>query len=185
MQKIYFSLLLSFLLILSACGSADLSLINEVKRFEPRWMSLSEQTAKIRHNLSITERRYNKDLDIVSPILNQKARSKPDLLRYRSEYGRVIKDRDELKEVFDGKYADLKQTVQEFSDWENKLMKQELDEEQAALDFQRFVIKHESLEKDIDHIYTELVKNIEKHNSILRRIASILGLFNNFNIDPK
>ena len=71
MKYLHTSFLIIALLFVYACGSSDLSFINEVKRFEPRWMSLSEKAAKIQHNLSITGRRYEKDMETVSPLIQK------------------------------------------------------------------------------------------------------------------
>ena len=172
-------------ILLYACGSSDLSFINEVKRFEPKWMSLSEKTAKIQHNLSITGRRYGKDMEVISPLIQKNRENWANLFSLKNQYRRVITQRDSLESRYNQKKELLTKTVYQFNDWENELMKNKLDETEARRQFKEFRQHQAELNEEMEKIYTELIQNIEAHNSILRRIAQALNLFNNFDIDPK
>lgn len=171
--------------LLYACGSTDLSFINDVKRFEPRWMSISEQAARIQHNLSITERRYERDMESIAPMINRGREDWAELLSMKNQYRRIIDQRDSLEVRYERKKGELTETVRAFNEWENQLMKDELNEDEARSTFEAFKQQHGVLEKDINGIYTELVQNIESHNAILRRLAQALNLYNNFDIDPR
>lgn len=185
MKYIHNSFFIIALLFVYACGSSDLSFINEVKRFEPRWMSLSEKAAKIQHNLSITGRRYEKDMQAVSPMIQKDRENWATLFSQKNQYRRIITERDSLEARYIRQKELLTETVYKFNDWENKLMKNKLKETDARREFEDFRMQQAALEEEMSEIYTDLVKNIESHNAILRRLAQSLNLFNNFDIDPK
>ncbi|RMG16147.1 MAG: hypothetical protein D6730_25480 [Bacteroidetes bacterium] len=174
-----------FTLLIWGCGASDLSFINEVKRFEPHWMSLSEKSAKIQHNLSITRRRYPKDMDAIAPMIRKGGKDWAYLLSLKNQYSRVMSQRDSLEAQYQRKKEVLVKTVTEFNQWSNQLMKNKLDEDQARRQFEQYRQQQQQLEVEMDRIYTELIQNIESHNAILRRIAQALNLYNNFDIDPK
>ncbi|MEM6801733.1 MAG: hypothetical protein AAF696_10055 [Bacteroidota bacterium] len=188
MNKLFSPVQYLFILIflLSGCGSVDLSLINEVKRFEPEWMNLSETVTFIERNLNLTQRRYAQDFREVEPyIKNPQSNQRNDLYGLRSQYNTMVEKRDELQGNFDTQKEDFVSTVSEFNDWVNSLMKNRLGEDEAYSSFKSYKEKHESLKGEMRELQAELIKNIQEHNAILKRITNKLKLYSNFDINPK
>lgn len=178
--------LLILVFLLSGCGSVDLSLINEVKRFEPEWMNLSETVVFIERNLNVTMRRYEKDLNEVEPFIkNPKSNERNNLFGLRSQYQNVMQKRDEIKGNFETQKEDFVATVSEFNEWVNKLMKNKLSEDEAYASFRSYREKHNTLKTGMRELETELIKNIQEHNSILKQITNKLRLYSNYDINPK
>lgn len=184
MRKVAFLIsLFTCLMLVSACGPSDLSLINEVKRFEPEWMNLSEKVSFINQHLRITHRRYEQDLNEVNPFISDPGMAeRSNLLGMRSAYKNMMTERDELETRFQEQRQLFIQTVEDFNNWQTKLMKDKLSESEASQGFADFQAQHDALSAEMAEIEKEVVKNIEKHNSLLRRITSALKLYTNYDI---
>lgn len=168
---------------LMGCGSSDLSLINDAKRFEPEWMSLSEKVSFIDRYLRVTERRYPLDLGEVEPYINKSANNERSrMYSLKSQYDNMRDERDEIAKTFKGQKQDFVQTVKDFNEWHNKLMRNDLDEEAAREELTSFMNQHRDLKNAISQTEADLTKNIELHNSLLRRMTTTLGVFTNFDI---
>lgn len=182
-RNLYFC---SLFLLLAACSSLDLAFINEVKRFEPQWMTLSEKAAFIEQKLSITGRRYPRDLALIDERMNHVGGDgQPEAYGLRSQYRRVMADREKLADRFETEKKTLTEQVKAFNDWETRLMKGEWGEDKAKRDFEAFKQRQQELQREINDIQSQLIKNIETHNAILRRLAQLLEVYNNFDIDVK
>ena len=120
---IFLPIIILAVLITSGCGSVDLSLINQVKRFEPEWMNLSETVSFVDRNLRITHQRYDADFKEIDPFISDpNSNERNSLFGLRSQYMNMVKDRDKLQETFDLQKDEFIQTVAEFNEWQNKLM---------------------------------------------------------------
>jgi chromosome segregation ATPase len=184
--SILFAFSLSLLLLGSGCDSTDLSLLNQVKRFEPEWMKLSEKVMYIDRNLRIAQRRYQEDFETINPYLSDpNFDERTQLYGLRSQYRNVMSDRDELQKQFDRSRQAFVSSVESFNDWQNKLMQGKLETETARQELADYQRQYEELYKEIDGQQSEVIANIETHNRILRQIASALGLFTNFDINPR
>jgi chromosome segregation ATPase len=173
----------SLMLMGSSCGPSDLSLINQVKRFEPEWMNLSEKVSFINQYLRLTERRYPKDLEEVDPFIKDPGISeRNNLMGLRSQYRNLMTERDEIQAEFDERQATFIETVERFNEWQTKLMKSKLNESEAPQSFQQFQQDYASLKQAMSESESKLLDNIELHNSILRQITSALKLYTNYDI---
>ena len=171
-------------LVISSCSSVDLSLVNQVKRFEPEWMNLSETVSFIDRNLRITHQRYEVDFEEIKPFISDpNSNERNSLFGLRSEYMNMVKERDELQDSFDSQKKEFVDIVEDFNVWQNKLMKKKLDQDKAKGELGDFQQKHKELETEINKIQEELIRNIESHNSLLRRITSALKLYTNYDIN--
>ena len=175
------------IMLLMACSSMDLAFINEVKRFEPQWMNLSEKSAFIDQKLSITGRRYPKDLELVEAQIQSSnvGDNGNEVYGLRSQYRKIMGERQKLEERFEAEKKSLTQQVQAFNEWETKLMKNKWDEGFARKRFEEFKKDQQKVQTEIDEIQSLLVRNIRQHNDILSRIAQLLGMYNNFEIETK
>lgn len=184
MYKLLYTLLIS-VLFFSACSSVDLSFVNKVKRFEPQWMILSEQMTEIKRNLNITSRRYGEDMEIVSQRISRgEISSSGNVFSMKSQYQKVIDERDEIQKEYDGLYQRFTQKVHDFNSWENMVLNGKVDMGTAEQDFAGFKKDYEQLDKSIDELGEKLTTNIVNHNKILRQLSRTLGLYTNFDIDP-
>ena len=184
--SILFAFSFSLLLLGSGCDSTDLSLLNQVKRFEPEWMKLSEKVMYIDRNLHITQRRYQEDFEAINPYLSDpNFDERTQLYGLRSQYRNLMTDRDELQEKFEATRKEFVSSVESFNDWQNQLMQGKLETAAAREKLAAYQRKYEELYEEIDKQQSEVIANIETHNRILRQIASALGLFTNFDINPR
>jgi len=172
-------LLVSGLLLLNGCGSADLSLINEVKRFEPEWMNLSEKVTFMDRYLRITEQRYQEDLSEVSPMISG---TSSEAYQLKNQYKSMMEERDAIAGDFKDKKKDFTDAVSEFNVWQNKLMKDKLAIEKAKVQFETYQQRHAQLTQSITTIQDRLIKNIEEHNSLMRRMSRTLKVYTNYDI---
>lgn len=174
-----------------ACGSADLAFVNEVKRFEPRWMGLGEKVAFVNRNLNQTQRRYEADLKEVESAFSTSgsesagSESRTQVYSLRGEYRTVITRRDSIQARFNEEKARFTEEVNRFNGWQSKVMKNQLDPLEAQADFDEFMKKYESIREAIDRMQGEIIANIEAHNSIMAQMTEELGLHSNYALDPK
>ena len=170
-------------LLLPGCGSDDLSLINEVKRFDPEWMSLSSKVSFIDRYLRITARRYQEDFEEVDPYISDPATTeRSNLYGLRSEYRNMMQERDQLETQFDQTKTDFVTAVEYFNDWQTDLMKGRLDEDEARLAFREIQAGHDSLATRISGLQDDLIRNIEQHNALMNRITRALDIHTSFEI---
>ncbi|WNJ16129.1 hypothetical protein [Pontibacter sp. G13] len=183
-RQIYLLLLLFCATLLAGCGSDNLTLINKVKRFEPEWMNLSEQVTFIERNLKITEKRYPEDLRDVEPYITNPATSQRNsMYGLKSQYMNMMEERDDLATRFEEAKASFTQQVNDFNFWQNELMHDKLDEAQAVPQLDQFKKDHAELSDEISRIQNQLIRNIESHNSLMRRITEALRLYTNYDIN--
>lgn len=184
LSQVIFSASFVLLLVLSGCESVDLSLVNQVKRFEPEWMSLSEKVSFIDRNLRITHQRYDKDLEEVNPFISDPGTAeRNDLYGMRSQYRNMIAERDAIQKKFDDSKTNFVTSVNEFNEWQNKLMKKRLDQDKARIQLQEYRRTYQALYKEVDDLQNQLMQNINQHNSLLRQITSALKLYTNYDIN--
>lgn len=179
MQRIVILFSLVLLISLSGCGSSDLSLINEVKRFEPEWMNLSEKVTFMDRYLRITEKRYEADLKQVDPLISG---TSSQAYQLKNQYTSMMNDRKLIADDFEKRKGEFTKAVSEFNDWQNKLMKNKLGLEKAKVEFTTFQQRHTQLTEAISEQQNGLIKNIEKHNSLMRRLTRELKIYSNYDI---
>lgn len=168
---------------LGGCGSSDLSLLNDAKRFEPEWMGLSDKVTFIDRYLRVTERRYPLDLGEVEPYLNKSASNeRTRMYSLKSQYDNMMEERDAIKKTFKDQKLDFTETVKAFNEWHNKLMRDDLDQEEARTQLNEFIRKHRELNTLIGETERQLIENIDQHNVLMRRITTSLNIFTNYDI---
>ena len=134
-----------------ACSTIDLSFINEVKRFEPRWMSLGEKVAFVNRNLNAAGRRYQQGLKEVEPAFsNTGPESRTQVYSLRGEYRTVIDGRDGIQARFDEEKSRFTDVVNRFNAWQSKVMKNQLNQSQAQADFDQFMKEYESITESLE-----------------------------------
>jgi len=105
---------------LTGCNSTDLSLLNEVKRFEPEWMDLSEKVTSMKELFSETETTYSAFMAYVSPYLSDPDRNQRNgLATAKSRYQNLMEERDELEKSFADPRKRFEEKVREFNQWQN------------------------------------------------------------------
>ncbi|RMG65191.1 MAG: hypothetical protein D6722_16160 [Bacteroidetes bacterium] len=170
-------------LTLSGCGSDDLSLINEVKRFDPEWMTLSSKVSFIDRYLRITARRYQADFDEVDPYISDPATTeRSNLYGLRSQYRNMMQDRDKLETRFGKTKEAFVSAVESFNDWQTQLMKGRLDEDEARQEFVGIKAGYDSLAVDLNQLQDDLIRNIEQHNALMNRITRAVDIHASFEI---
>ncbi|MEM6263581.1 MAG: hypothetical protein AAGI38_13800 [Bacteroidota bacterium] len=170
----------------TGCGSADVAFINEVKSFEPRWMELSERFTFVDRNLSVTEARYEADLEQVMAFFDQADGADQNRLNtLKARYDKTIDERNELRKSFDELKGSFKETVVAFNDWDNQLMKNKLPKETAAQEFKDFKSKQQELVAEIENIQGNLIQNIGKHNDQLRQMTRLLEIYTSYDIEAR
>lgn len=146
-------------------------------------MNLSEKVSFINQHLRITHRRYDQDLKEVDPFITDPGiAERSNLMGMRSAYRNMMTERDELETRFQEQRQQFISTVESFNEWQTKLMKNKIDQEDAAKGLADFKQQHADLVDEMNDIEREVVKNIETHNSLLRRITSALKLYTNYDI---
>ncbi|MEM6628898.1 MAG: hypothetical protein AAF694_04465 [Bacteroidota bacterium] len=184
MYKLNLRSIYSILLILAlGCGSDDIALINKVKRFEPQWMNLSEQVTYIEQKLSITRRRYPKDLEAIEPQMRSVSASRQtEVFGLRSQYRNLMADRENLEKRFAKELERLQKEVEDFNEWVNTLMKGKFDPGVADKRLRDFQKTHSLVKMEMDDIEKSVVKNIQEHNSVMKQLGQQLRIYNNFDI---
>lgn len=176
-------LILLMLPLLMSCGSENIALINKVKRFEPQWMNLSEQATFIEQKLSITRRRYPKDLEAIEPEMrNAGGSQQANAFGLRSQYRNIMVEREKLEQRFVKELEGLESEVEEFNEWVNGLMKGKFNAGKAEKKLEEFQAVHKQLKQEINEIEKELIKNIQEHNSVMKQLGQQLRIYNNFDI---
>ncbi|MDX1906042.1 MAG: hypothetical protein SF053_03345 [Bacteroidia bacterium] len=171
-------------LLVAACGSADLSLINQVNRFEPEWMDLSTRVTFIDSHLRIARQRYEKDRDEVSPSLSAADSTTGfDPAQFTTQYRNLIQERDQIQAKFDLIKKQFVEEVTAFNAWENKLMQEDAGGGEATREFARFRQRHEELKTELEQLHGAVVGNLDKHNTLLRQASAALRLYSNYDID--
>ncbi len=177
-------LLLLPIFFLTACGGVELAFMNEVKVFEPKWTILSEKITFIKRHISIADMRYESDIKQVEKGIGDLDAGRQDEVRsLRNRYRKVIEEKDELKGKFEETLESFKTTIYAFNDWENKLMNNDLDTDEAKLQFAKYQSFYAELYGSIDSLQTDLIQNIERHNSLLKSMTQLMDKDTNFRID--
>lgn len=159
-------------LLWSGCGSTDLSLLNEVKRFEPEWMDLSEQVTDISRLLRKTETTYEEFVAFASPrVGSPEADEATELSRALADYRGLIKERDALSERFEETRKRFEEAVQAFNRWQNALMRDELKAKKAQAEFERYQQTYAQLSEEMATLEHDLGDNVESANSLVRQIC--------------
>jgi len=177
------TILFGIILLAIACGSPDNVFVNEVKTFEPRWMDLSETVAFIDRNLAVAERNY----DTGYQTMKEKAKvgganAIAEFNSLRSEFNDVIGKRDSIRTHYRKQKKAFTEAVMTFHEWENRLLKNRLDAAAAKQDFKAHKKKYRELEQTMEQLRSDITMNIERHNSVIKRMGRLLGVFSNFDI---
>lgn len=160
----------------SGCGDANLSLLNSVKRFEPEWMDLSEKVTVMEDLLRHTHLRYGEFLDFAGPQLNDPGLNRRyDLGSARSQYRNIISERDRIEKEFETQKQAFVEAVSEFNRWQNRLMQGKEEGAEAQEAYETYRARYQSLSESIIKLETDLLRNVEESNSMVRRICNALG----------
>lgn len=177
--------LVTIAVVLTACGSADLTLLNEVKRFEPEWTKLSATVTTIKSNLALTTV-YDGHLKEIDPYLSElRTSSRTDLADMRSRYRNMMIERDSLQSQFGRELSRFEEEVTAFNNWVNDLMQEKVDQSTANVTFDQYQRKYTAIKDVMDQIYNRLFSNIEQHNSLMRRMSAAVKLYGNYEISPR
>ena len=185
MKYSFYALAFSLLWVLPACQSStsDLAFVNDVKTFEPKWMDLSETLSYIGRNILVTDNRYNKDLsDIKAATKGAAIGDMEDLLR---QYRNMTTMQHEIKKRYENQKELFTKSVHAYNDFENKVMKNKLSLDKAKKNFENFKQQYEDLAEDITKSHADIVRNIEEHNALTRKMVQVSGTYTNFDIDPR
>lgn len=157
---------------LSGCNSTDLSLLNEVKRFEPEWMDLSKKVTTMKELFTETEVTYKAFFKYASPYLSDPDRNQRNgLATAKSRYTNLIEERDKLEQSFEEPQERFETVVREFNQWQNDLMQDKLKEDKAYAEFHAYQESFRTLNQEITEIEDKLLRNIEQSNSLVRTIT--------------
>lgn len=180
----YILLLIAFSFL--ACGGVDLTFVNQVKIFEPKWIDLSEKFSFVQRNLDHTHKRYEQDLAQVEALFSSvNGDTRVEVMNSRNKYREMMAERDKIQESYETKSATFSELVYEFNEWENRLMKGKWGEDEAKAAFIQYQAKYEALDKEVRALQTDLLKNIETHNSVLQTMTKKLEIFTNYDMQAK
>lgn len=173
-------------LLLGSCAPPDLSLVNQVKRFEPEWGAVSEKVTFMDRNLRLSRRRYPQDLEELKPhILRATDARRSELLGLQQQYQDMMRERDDIQQRFEAQKSRFLGEINKFNDWENSLSQGLVSRDAANRDFAEFRATHQELKVEFDKLQTELIRNLEKHNTLARRLSTMLELYTNYTIEYK
>ncbi|MEO0468879.1 MAG: hypothetical protein AAF206_04600 [Bacteroidota bacterium] len=186
MKVSHFLLASLLVLLLSACGGTDLALINQVKSFEPNWMNLGDQVSFLDRNLRLAQRNYSEDFEEVDPLISHPATVQRNRLHgLRSQYMNVMIRRDSLASEFQKEKKRFISEINSFNEWESRLMQDKISNRDAHEQLLAFQESLGEMEETFDDLQNEVIRNIEEHNSIFRRLSTSLRLYSNFDVHPR
>ncbi|MDX2284589.1 MAG: hypothetical protein NW241_10520 [Bacteroidia bacterium] len=178
------ALICSLLALLAACTTADLPLINEAKRFEPEWLTLTEQVTFLDRFLRVADARYERDLrEVEGMVASPDSSIQLTLYSLRSQYRQMIRERDAIKQAYQPVRAEFIKEVALFNEWESRLSKGKLDSASARQELQRFREVYQRLHQDLSDLESRLIVNLDTHNSLLRQMTGSLQVFANYMIE--
>lgn len=171
--------------VLSSCGSSDVTLLNEVKRFEPEWTRLSSTVTTIKSNLALTST-YDAHLAEIEPYLSQlRTSTRTDLADMRSRYRNMMVDRDTIQARYDRELVRFEEEVSGFNSWVNDLMQEKVDQNTVRVTFDQYQRKYTAITEVMNELYNQTVSNIEEHNTLMRRMAAAVKLYGNYEISVR
>lgn len=171
MRKLFFLLTVCFLGAgISGCGSSDLSLLNEVKRFEPEWMDLSEQVISLNNLLRRAEATSESFADHAMSRLRTANRGSELTKRFQS----LTDERNKISSQFEEKRETFETTVYKFNEWQNDLMQDKLKEKKATETFKSYQETYLEIQKGVEETEKEVIKNVEAYNRLVREIADVI-----------
>lgn len=175
---------LPFLLLLWSCNEPDIRLVNKVKTFDPKWADLNDKLSYLDRNLDIAEERFEADFAEIDGMLGEI----PDSLRgrkYRTmlkDYDTLIISRDTIRHIFEATKAEYGTRIQTFHEWEKLVMDGSVTSDPGLDTLAVFRKAHKRMEHVTDSVTTVLATSFEEHNRILRQLAVLMGIFQNFDI---
>jgi hypothetical protein len=173
-------------LLIGSCAPPDLSLVNQVKRFEPEWGAVSEKVTFMDRNLRLSRRRYPQDLEELKPhILRTTDARRSELIGLQQQYQDMMRERDDIQQRFEAQKSRFLGEIEKFNEWENSLSQGFVSRDAATRDFAEFRAIHQELKTEFDKLQTELIRNLEKHNTLARRLSTMLELYTNYTIEYK
>lgn len=182
-----FSLLmvgLGLLVFLAACKEPDIRLVNKVKTFDPKWSSLNEKLSYLDRNLDLAEDRFEKDFAEVEGMLGEiadslKGRNYRGMLR---DYDSLMVYRDSIRTTYEASKEEYSGTVAKYHDWEKLVMEAEIDPDMGHEQLSEFKSIHKRLDHVTDSVTTDLRELFGAHNSILKDLTYMMGVFRNYDI---
>lgn len=175
---------LSIMVLVTACKEPDIKLVNKVKNFEPRWATLSEKMSYLDRNLSQAEKRFEKDFEELEGMFGVIADSLRGR-RYRAmlkEYDTLVMERDTIRLVYDADKQKRTESVDEFNDWEKKVMRAEIETEQGLKELKAYKATQSELEARTDSLTVILGNLFGRHNEILRKLSEMMEIYTNYDI---
>lgn len=175
--------ILPILFLLFACGKADLALINAVKTFESHMQDINENLNFLDRNINIANKKYPADLKELGTFVSNNPADTTKSVGFELQYKRVMLEKDKLELSYRQTKREFEGALTKFNDWQGKLMKNKLDNDQAKLDFAKYEKQFQDMEVKISELKKQLTENIAKHNNLTHDKAFSMGNYNNFHIE--
>ncbi|MBX7240163.1 MAG: hypothetical protein K1X92_00345 [Bacteroidia bacterium] len=183
-SHLFFIYMTGLLIAFSACNKPDLALINSVKSFESQWQDMNKQLGFVDRNLSLAEKKYESNAkELGSFVSNAPADTTKNTSPFELECKRIILERNKIRADYQLTKSAFDKEVKKFNEWQGKLMKNKLNNEEAKKDFKAFQDSYTKLDQEIKLLTEKLTQNISKHNNITRDKAFAIGNYNNFHIN--
>jgi dsDNA-specific endonuclease/ATPase MutS2 len=178
------SVFFGLLLIVCSCGKADLAVLNDVNIFSPKWQEVSQQYAFVKRNLETALVLYEEHLQDLEPQIEQaSAARRPELIGLRGRYEAMVGEAQELQGDYKEQYAELKETVVSFNDWQTKLMNNKFSNAEARADFATYKVNYRNIKAQATELQSSLIKNVENHNNLTSAMVDLLGGYQNYRIE--
>lgn len=167
-----------------SCNEPDIRLVNKVKTFDPKWSSLNDKLGYLDRNLDLAEDKFEKDFGEVEGLLTEIA----DSLKGRNYrkmlkgYDSLMVHRDTIRAVYTMNKAEHGKTVSQYQVWEKMVMNAEVNPEAGHEQLKEFKAIHKRLDHSTDSVTTELRVLFDEHNTILKDLTRMMGVFQNFDI---
>lgn len=179
-----FPVVLLLLIMVTACKEPDIKLVNKVKNFNPRWSALNEKLSHLDRNLSIAEKRFEQDFSEIEGMLGQIA----DSLKGRNyrgmldDYKVIIADRDTIRMAYTAHKQTYVEAVDRFNSWEKEVMDGDIEAEAGLAELKEYKALHKDIELEVDSMTTSLEQMFGRHNSVLRELSEMMGIYTNYDI---
>lgn len=178
--------LLTLLVLLgySACKQPDIRLVNKVKTFSPKWAQLNDKFSRLDRNLDIAEDRFAKDFAEIEGMFGE-IEGKLKGKEYRGmlvDYEKIVTDLDTIRNIYVENKSVYSVVVQEFNSFEQQVMNVEIESDEGKVKLKEYKAIHKEIEAETDSLKLVLEGSFSQHNSILRGLCEMMGVFQNFDI---
>lgn len=176
----YLYLVLLVSLSLLACGKTDLALINAVKTFESHLQDIHETYHFIDRNLTQANQKYPAELKELASFVSTNAADTLKATGFDLQFKRLMLDKDKIEIEYKQQKRQFEAQLVKFNNWQKKLMKNKLGNDEAKQDFAQFEKQFADMESKANELKQRLQNNFQRHNEITRDKAFSVGNYNNF-----